>query len=289
MERKVFMAVFYNRATLLYNDTVTDSNVVTGELVETLSVTKTPLQSEYSPDSVATYIVTLKNSGTTALSGLTLTDNLGAYTIGTATAYPLTYISGSAGYFINGTAQAAPTVVNDNGIVISGISVPAGGNTTVIYQARVNDYASPDVGGTITNTVTVSGDGISDATAVSTITAEEAPVLSISKSLCPTTVSENGVIAYTFVIDNIGNAVADEAANVIIADTFNPILRNIVVTLNGTTLVEGTDYTYNEATGEFATIAGRITVPAAGYAQDSTTGLWTVDPATITLVVSGTV
>lgn len=283
------MAVFYNRATLSYNGTVTDSNVVTGELVEVLTVTKTPLQTDYSTDSIATYIVTLKNSGTSALSGLTLNDNLGAYTVGTTTAYPLTYIADSTGYFVNGTAQSAPTVTVGDGISISGISVPAGGDATVIYQARVNDYASPAVDGTITNTVTVSGDGISDTTAASTITAEETPVLSISKSLCPTTVSENGVIAYTFVIDNIGNTAADEDASVVISDTFNPILRNIVVTLDGRTLTEGTDYTYNEATGEFSTIAGRITVPAASYVQDSATGLWTVDPSTITLVISGTV
>lgn len=283
------MAVFYNRATLSYNDTVTDSNVVTGELVETLSVTKTPLQTKYTPGSIATYIVNIKNSGATALSGLTLIDNLGGYAFDAATAYPLTYINDSAGYFINGAVQATPTVVYDNTLTISGLSVPAGGNAAVIYQTRVNDYASPDVGGTVTNTVTISGEGLTDATAVSTITAEEAPVLSISKSLCPTTVTESGVIAYTFVIDNVGNAVADEAANVVITDTFSPILRNIVVTLNGTALTEGVDYTYNEATGVFATIAGKITVPAAGFAQDSATGLWTVDPATITLVISGTV
>ncbi|MEI3048770.1 MAG: hypothetical protein V8T65_12065 [Roseburia inulinivorans] len=50
-----------------------------------------------------------------------------------------------------------------------------------------------------------------------------------------------------------------------IIDTFDPILSNIAVSYNGTALAAGTDYTYNEATGLFATTAGRITVPAAAY------------------------
>ena len=51
----------------------------------------------------------------------------------------------------------------------------------------------------------------------------------------------------------------------------------------------GTDYTYNTATGEFATVAGKITVPAATYTQNAATGLWTTTPGTATLTVSGTV
>lgn len=74
-----------------------------------------------------------------------------------------------------------------------------------------------------------------------------------------------------------------------VTDTFDPILSGLTVTLDGVTLVEGTDYTYNQNSGEFATVAGRITVPAATAVQDSTTGVWSITPGSTTLVVTGTV
>ena len=72
-------------------------------------------------------------------------------------------------------------------------------------------------------------------------------------------------------------------------DTFNPRLSNLTATLNGTTLTPTTDYTYNEATGEFATVAGRITVPAASFVTDPATGAISTDPGVTTLTISGTI
>ena len=43
------MAIFTNQATLSYNNTVTTSNITTGELLEVLSVTKTALSGTYTP------------------------------------------------------------------------------------------------------------------------------------------------------------------------------------------------------------------------------------------------
>ena len=76
--------------------------------------------------------------------------------------------------------------------------------------------------------------------------------------------------------------------NVVVTDTFAPILRNIAVTYNGTAWTEGTNYTYNAATGVFTTLAGQITVPAASFTQN-TDGTFTVTPGTATLVITGTV
>jgi len=59
--------------------------------------------------------------------------------------------------------------------------------------------------------------------------------------------------------------------------------------LNGTALTEGTDYTYDEATGLFSTLPGAISVPAATYTTDQTTGNVTVTPGVTVLTVSGTV
>ena len=113
--------------------------------------------------------------------------------------------------------------------------------------------------------------------------------LTISKSICPTIVTENGRLTYTFVIQNIGNTPAVATDDVTITDTFNPILTGLTVTFNGVAWTENVNYTYSEATGEFATIPSQITVPAATYTQDPTTGEWTVDPGIGVLTVTGTV
>ena len=55
-----------------------------------------------------------------------------------------------------------------------------------------------------------------------------------------------------------------------------------------TPLTAATDYTYDQATGEFTLTPGRITVPAATYTQDAATGAWTTEPGISTLTVTGT-
>ena len=86
---------FTNQATLSYNNQSIPSNVVTGVLTEVLSVSKTAIPAAYQNGNTITYAVQLVNSGTAALTGLTLTDNLGAYTpaAGTAAVVPMTYQS----------------------------------------------------------------------------------------------------------------------------------------------------------------------------------------------------
>ena len=112
--------------------------------------------------------------------------------------------------------------------------------------------------------------------------------LSISKALCPVTVTENGQLTYTFVIENAGSVAAAAADNVVLTDTFDPKLNSIAVTFNGTPWSEGVNYTYDTTTGLFQTLPGQITVPAAEFTQD-TTGAWMVNPGVSTLVVSGTI
>ena len=60
------------------------------------------------------------------------------------------------------------------------------------------------------------------------------------------------------------------------------------VTFNGASWTQGTQYTYNEATGLFTTADAAVTVPAASYVQDTDTGAWTTTPGVSTLTVSGT-
>lgn len=284
------MATFTNQATLSYNGGSTSSNIITGEIVEVLTVSKTAVTDTYrTPDKVS-YVVSLVNSGTTTLTGLNLTDNLGAYAVENTTVYPLTYIPDSIRYYTNGTLMTAPTIGVTPPLTITGISVPAGGNATIIYETATNEFTPRGNEDSVINTVTVTGAGLANAvTATATVSPVTAPDLSITKSVSPSVVAENGQITYTFLIENYGNTEASVSDNVIITDTFNPILTGITVTYNGSSWSAPGNYTYNETTGEFATVAGQITVPAATFTQDAATGIITATPGTATVTVTGTI
>ncbi len=284
------MAVFTNQATLTYNDTTTNSNIVTGEIIEVLSASKTTLQADYANDDTVTYLVNIVNSGATAVTGVSVTDNLGKFTLDGVTVTPLTYVDGTARYYSNGVLQAAPTVSTDDNLVISGITVPGNGNALVAYQARGNQFTPLSTGSTITNTATVTGAGISTPIEVSnTLPVQDTAELTITKSISPSTVVENGQVTYTFVIQNTGNTTADVADNVSVTDTFDPILSDLAITFNATAWTEPANYTYDETTGLFTTVPGQITVPAATYTRDDATGQITINPGISILTVTGTV
>ena len=284
------MAIFSNQATLTYNGSSTNSNIAYGEILDVLVATKTAVEGSYVPGQLVTYVVTLRNTGNAALTGLTVTDDLGGYVFNGTTVYPLTYEDGSVALFANGVPQAAPMVVAGPPLVLSNITVPAGGDVVIVYQARANAYADPAAGGTINNTVTVTGDGLSaPITATETVSAEAEPILTISKSITPAQVVDNDRVTYTFVIQNSGNQAVVATDNAAITDTFDPILTALAVTFDGVAWTQGVQYNYDETTGLFATVPGQILVPAATYTQDPVTGIYTATPGIATLVVTGTI
>lgn len=282
------MAVFYNQATLSYQDTVVSSNIVTGEILQPLSVSKTAVDGSYRPGDTLTYVVSIANTGEMPFRGLTLTDDLGAYTLANGeTVVPLEYVEGSLLYFTDGVLQPDPQVTDTSPLTLTGITVQDNGNTMILYQVTVNEFAPIGEDGTVENTVTVSGRKIGDPiTASAVVAADTAPVLSISKALSPVAVSENGRLTYTFVMHNRGTTEA--SGDVVLRDSFDPTLSDLTVTYNGAAWTEGDNYSYDEATGLFVSNAGEITIPAATAVQDPDTGAWSVIPGAATVVVTGT-
>lgn len=283
------MAFFTNQAQLRYGNEIANSNITVGEIQEVLTVTKTAVKETYRQGGIVTYIISIVNAGTAEYTGLTLSDDLGSYDFGATTRTPLDYSAGTIRYYQNGVLQTAPTVEAGPPLTITGVNVPAGGNATIVYETRLNAYAPLQLEAEITNVVTVSGTCVSGITASETVSAVAEPVLSITKSVNPVPVTECGRLTYTFVIQNTGNVPADSTTEVSVTDTFDPVLRNLTVTFNGTAWSDPTNYTYNETTGMFRTVPGAVTVPAATYTQNSETGEWSTSSGVSTLIVTGTI
>lgn len=281
------MAVFTNQATLSFQNTVTLSNVVTGEIRSPLTVTKIAVGDTYRAGDTVTYAVSLVNTGAAPLTGLTVTDDLGAYPFGGGTLVPLDYVEGSARLLVNGVPAADPVPTDTSPLTFSPITLPAGGNITLLYAATANAYAPIGEGGEITNTVTVAGACPVSATA--TVTALGEALLGIVKSLAPTTVNPGDLLTYTLTVENNGTVPVVATDNATVSDVFDPILADITVTLNGVPLTEGVGYAYDEATGAFTTLPGALPVPAGTVVRDPVTGGFSVEPGTAVLTVTGRV
>ena len=289
------MATFSNVATLSYNGNTTVSNAVVGELEENLTMTKTAARDVYSANDSVTFAISLINNGNTDMTGITVTDDLGgySYTPGGAqtatTLYPLDYSENSLKVFENGVPVNGAAVNVTSPLTITGITVPANGNTMILYEAVPNDYAPRDSGGSITNTVTASGSGIDPVlTALDTITVFDEPILTIQKALSPTVVAQNDTLTDTFIIENSGDVAATAQDGLVLSDTFDPRLSNISVTVDGTPL-DASSYNYDPATGVFSTVSGALTVPAAISGRNTQTGVITSSPGVTTVTVIGTV
>lgn len=283
------MATFTNQATLSYGHVTLTSNITTGELVEALTVDKVALLPTYGVEDTLTYVVSLVNSGQMDLNNLTLTDDLGGYAFNGTTLYPLTYVEGSLQYFVDGVQQSAPTVVAGPPMTVTSLRVPSQDSAVVVYQVRVNAFAPLESGSTVVNTVTVTGGGMAEGiSAQETVSVTSGPDLSLCKEISPAQVMDSGLLTYTLTAQNRGNTAAD-SADLVIRDTFNPILSNLSVTFNDESWTEGTQYTYDQATGAFATVAGMVTVPSATFSQDPTTGAYSVTPGESVLVITGNV
>lgn len=279
------MAIFTNRATMTYNNVTVNSNTAQGVVLEPLAIQKTAVRKTYGAESVITYLVTLTNSSANEITGLSVRDSLGEYDWNQTKLVPMDYIPDSVIYLKGDVLQPAPTVTAGPPMLISGISVPANGSVVLSYQVKLNDFAPLDVGETIVNTAEVLGTS-TELKDTETITVANAANLTITKSISPVPVAENGRVTYTFLIQNTGNAGADAAAEIQIIDNFVPPLSDLTVDFNGTSWTgDATKYSYTN--NRFTTVAGAITVPAATYDVDTQTGRWVITPGVRTLTITG--
>lgn len=280
------MASFTNQATLRYRGSEIRSNIVTGELLLGVSLSKTSVESAYVPGGRITYIVTLVNNTAGELGELALTDDLGAVSFGGQMLYPLSYVADSAKLFVDGVQQPL-TVIPGPPLQFGGIRLPAQGSAVLVYDAVVTEFAQPSAGGNIVNTVTLGGaSGSEDGYAQWTLPVAEQPMLEIVKEVSPASIQPNEPLTYRFTLRNYGNEATD--TTLVLVDVFQPALQNLTATLDGQTLIEGEDYTYDAATGIFETAEGVLSVAAAVSIQ-AEDGSWQINPSQQVLTVTGTV
>ena len=285
------MAFFYNQANLSFSGRITSSNITEGEIITRVTLTKTAVTTDYGVGDNIVYAINLINADDIDKVGITLIDNLGAFNpTGNLEVIPLDYVNDSILYYQNGVLQPAPTVEANPSLVISGITIPAGGNVTVLYEARANEYAPRGINASIINVVNAEGEGLCDVLNDSAeVPTRNEALLTIAKAVSPETLTCGGEVTYTFIIQNHGNLPVVATDDAIITDVFNPILNNITVRVNDEVIEEGVGYTYNEETGEFATIGGALPVPEATFIRDPETGIITTTPGVTIVTVTGTI
>lgn len=282
------MPAFYNQASLSYNNQTVLSNVVEGELVEVLSAAKTAVTPAYRTGEPVTYAISLVNAGNSAYAGLTVTDDLGAYPFGGGTAEPLNYVEGSLRLFVDGVLQPTPVITDTQPLTVTGISLPQSSSAVLLYEATVTPFAPPGGEMGIINNAVITGAQLSTPIRVTEqLLPATGASLSILKAVNPTVVVESEPLTYTLSILNNGNEAIVATDDVVVNDTFDPVLQLQSVSLNGVPLTEGVQYTYNSMTGAFATLPGAITVPAATIERDPVTGAWTVVPGVTELTITG--
>lgn len=278
------MATFQNMALFTYLGKTIRSNVVEGTIVRDLDMTKIAVNGIYTPSGTVTYLVSIRNTGSRDVCGVTITDDLGAFTFQEQLRYPLRYTEGTLKYLVNGVLQRMPTITDTEPLVITGINVPAKSNILLAYETQVTNFASGAPGSTIRNTVTAENGTISPVTATATVTRGKAVDLTIRKALSPEVVTDDGTLTYTFTIENAGNMPATEEGSPVLTDTFDPVLRNIEVTLDGKVITPEDGFSYQD--GVFTTKPNLIYVPAADFYRNPD-GSVTVIPGKVVLTVSG--
>ncbi len=245
------------------------SNVATTNLIEefAISAVKQSLNSSFRPGENVTYLVTVRNDGTSPLYTITVSDDLGGAT------NPLTFLDGSSRVSVGGNSTSIiPTSTRP---LVFSLTQPlnAGETATITYVARVNSALASDVN-EITNTATVSArEGSATGATISvtpspsaTLNLEDYAVLNITKDVSSNEVLPGENFTYTVSLENTGSL---DATNVVLTDILPAgfTISSISSLSNGVqTVYETSDYTVDPTTNTLTLPTGTdksIVVPAS--------------------------
>lgn len=292
IQRETMAQVITNQASVAYQyngqSASAISNIATATLTEPLSVEKVSVESVYRYGEEVTYSISFENSGNTALTEVKITDNLGTYTLaGTTTSVtPLRYVA-PAILLIDGaySGNITPTV-NSDSVVFTVPALAVSSRAQIIYKAVVNNYAPLGTGSQITNTVSLTATGVNTPiTDDNTITVADYAEIAVTKNMSPANVVDGDALTYTFVINNYGNATAEE---IVLHDTFDPAPDTITLQLNGVTKPASSySYTNGVLTYPVSTSSESLSLPPATIVQDPISGEVSITPSSLTITVTG--
>lgn len=290
------MAEITNKASLAYNSgTVThsiESNTAKVVLQGPMVITKHSLESAYRIGDTLTYNILVSNTSDTALSGLTIKDDLGTYTYKEGVVVtPLTYLDIAQKYEneVN-EGSITGTIAADKHSVTFSVGALAAKTTVLIqYKVKTNEFAGATVGtSTIKNTATATATSIATpVTAEHTLSVDSYAEMTIDKTMSPNPVVDGGILSYLFELRNYGTI---DATSVVLSDTFAPAptISTGGVLLNNTT-TDNYDYTGSVFTlpDPTAEPVVPITVPKATFEVNTTTGEIVRIPGITTVKVMG--
>ncbi|MBR6679909.1 MAG: DUF11 domain-containing protein [Clostridia bacterium] len=287
------MATIENFATVSYTSggvaTTATSNTAEIELTSSVALTKETLGDTYTSDSDITYILSVRNTSSSPITNITVTDDLGTFLFGTLELTPLTY-TGPAILLINGIDSTASLTVDSSTAGTLVFTIPtlaAGAVANIIYKSVPNEFAPLGANASITNTATLAADaGCADAEASATVQTLDAAALTVVKQMSPNPVVCGDTVTYTITLYNYGNIPAEDVR---LTDTFSPAPTDITVTRNGVA-VPATDYTYTDGVLTVPALTSDAdTVPAATFTRNTETGEVTVSPGIVEYVITGTI
>ncbi len=262
------------------------SNVAMTTLIVPLSLAKTSVEVSYTKNQTITYILTITNTASTSINSVIIRDNMG--TIESLNLPSTTYV-GPSYLYINGLFSSSLSPVLIDGEIEYTISaIEPLSTATVIFQAKVNEYAPLSQDSSITNTLTVSADTFNqDVTTEYTIPINNEARVSIVKSMSPNPVYEGGELSYEFQVSNCGNI---EATSLVLSDSFSPAPSSIVSLYLDEEIVEVSEYDYVDGTLTFPSAGSTLTltIPPATFERNDNNEV-VITPSIIDIKVVGVI
>lgn len=282
-----------NRASLRYTyGAVTEtvaSNLASTVMNDPLSITKSSLETAYRAGASISYVITVANGSDLPLTNVTITDDLGTYEPSEGVSVtPLTY-EGPAQLYLDGVfSTVLVPVITEDSVSFTIPSIAPETNAMILYKATPNEYAPMVPDSEITNTASfVPGVQTAPIAASHTIPVEAYAEVTIEKEMSPNPITDGAQLVNTFTITNTGNV---EATDLVLSDAFMTPLENLVIAIDGTVILP-TEYSYTDGVLTLPADGAStvITVPAATFTQDETTGVVTSVPGVTVVTVRGTV
>lgn len=280
----------YNSASLTYKCGLqtgcAHSNTATTTLQDSLSLDAYSLQNTYKANQKITNIISITNNSDEPIKNISVESNLGSYSSETSTFTPMNYV-GISQLYQNGifekiiNAQIKPTNITFNIDEINDHS-----NILIIYETEINNKAPLSKDSSITQVYTVTSTNIlRPITKSISIEAENYANINIVKTMSPNPVIKGQFITYTFNIYNYGN---EEATNIVLQDSFNPLPSIIDVSVNSQK-ISSEQYSYINGAFLLPRYGSDflINTPPAQFIRNFENGEFEINPGVTVITIKG--